>query len=570
MDFTIGIKNIANISCFNKIDEKGQTKTVNILHNIQVPEYLANYLKYLEVPQLIDDKFLLVVGDGALKAKIADVEAYNMMIGSSKKRVPSKLEFDDVAIIMMSLFTFRRIQMTDRNEDTILAIYIDNDESQKKGVYITNRKQMYGIMDPIAPKFKNKDLDDALDKIERVSKCVEQTRDKHLFAVNNGIYNSKTRELMPFSPDYVYLTKIPVDYKSQPINPVITAPDGYQWDVESWIADIADNDVEITTLIWQVIADCLQPHYSRKKSVWFYSEKGNNGKGTIGQLIKNLLGRGNYASLSVADFNHEFLKSTLIGVAANIADENDVDMYIDSVKDYKASITGDDININQKHKDPLRVQLSITNIQMMNGLPKTKDRSDSFYRRLIIVPFLKSFTNNGERTYIKNDYINRRDVLEYVLHKVLNIDFDEYIVPERSSELMADYKQDNDTVLDFWNALKDEWVWDLLPTQFVYDVYVAWDKRNNPSGKTVKQRDFNKRLVTIIEAQGEWIDSRKKNVRSNGRMDKGEPLIRAYGLDTKDRDGNYGDWANFANDICTHNGHVIYPRKDSYRGYVRL
>lgn len=568
----MGIKNTSTVININTTGDKGQQNTSHIPDAILEQEYLVDYLNSLDIPHIIDDNFLSVVKKGALKAKISDVEAYNMAFPKLKKKMPDRFDFDEVAVIMMTLYTFKSIQMTDRDDDTILAMYVNNTDSKKYGTYMSNTKYLFEIMEMIAPSFKNRDMQDVIDKIERSAKTVEQTKDKHLYAVNNGIYNSKTHELMPFSPDYVYLTKIPVDYKPQVIVPVITAPDGYQWDVESWIADLTDNDADTTTLIWQVIADCLQPNYSRNKSIWFYSEKGNNGKGTIGQLIKNLLGKGNYASLSVADFKHEFLKSTLLGVAANIADENDVDMYIDSVKDYKASITGDDININQKYEKPLRLQLLCTNIQMMNGLPKTKDRSDSFYRRLIIVPFLKSFTNNGERTYIKSDYINRREVLEYVLHKALNMDFDEYIVPARSAELLSDYKEKNNPVLEFWNDLKDEFVWDLLPTTFLYDLYKQWNAINNPSGKPMSSRSFIDTLRTVIQADGRWEDKTDRNgsVGSSGRMDADEPLITTYGLDQPDKSGKPSRWMNPSYNGTNAQMRRKFNRSNTYRGFVRL
>ena len=367
-------------------------QTLETPETIYIPDYLEEHLSSVTMPSKIDMQFLLELGSSTLKAKIADVEEYNMAVKSGKKRVPQRLDFDDVAIILMSLYIFKNIQMTERKEDTMLSVYVGDKESEKYGIYNTNTKYMFEVMERIAPNFKNKDMKDVLDKIERSVETIEPNRDRHIFAVENGIYNQKTKELKPFSPDFVFLTKIPVPYKDNPQNPIIVASDGYKWDVESWIEDIMSDDKDSATLIWQVIADCLQPNHSRHKSIWFYSEKGNNGKGTVGQLIKNLVGRGNYSSLSVSDFNHEFLKETLLGVAANISDENDVDIFIDSVKDYKASITGDDININRKYEKPLRVQFFGANIQMMNGLPKTKDRSDSFYRRLILVPFLKSFT----------------------------------------------------------------------------------------------------------------------------------------------------------------------------------
>lgn len=557
----------------NTID--GDDQPGNLAHipeDVYAPVFLEDYLKGLELPNRIDKKFFLKVGEDALKYKIADVEESNMGNGASKQRVPNKLEFDEVAVILMSILTFRSIQTTERIEDTLLAVYDDSPNSPMRGTYNTNKEYFYEIMERLAPKFKRKDMDDVLDKIKRSVPTVEQTKERHLFAVNNGIYNQKTKELIPFHPKYVYLTKITVDYKSHPINPVLPAPDGYQWDVESWIRDLTNNDDDTTTLLWQVIADCLQPNYSRHKSIWFYSEKGNNGKGTVGQLIKNLLGKGNYSSLSVADFNHEFLKSTLLGVAANIADENDVNMFIDSVKDYKASVTGDDININIKYGQPLPIQFNGTNIQMMNGLPKTKDKSESFYRRIILVPFLKSFTNNGERKYIKSDYINRKAVLEYVLHKALSIEFDEYIVPMKSAELLASYKEKNNPVMEFWNELKDEFVWDLLPTDFLYAMYEKWSEINNPSGKVMGKHTFKDTLSNVIVTQGDqWVDksaSTDSATSSNGKMDDDEPLITAYGLDKPYKNGKPNPWCSDYNGTNNQKKRE-FTRLSRYRGYVR-
>lgn len=555
-------------------DDNQSENRAHVPDDIFVPKYLADYLNNLVLPNQIENKFLIKVGEDALKKKIADVEQDNMSVKGNalKQRLPTKLEFDEVAVIMMSIFTFRSIQMTERVEDTLLAVYDHNKNSAKRGIYNPNSGYFCEMMERLAPNFKRHEMDEVLHKIERSVSTVEQTKERHLFAVKNGIYNRQTRQLMPFDSKYVYLTKIPVDYKLNPMNPVLTAPDGYNWDVESWIRDITDNDADTTTLIWQVIADCLQPNYSRHKSIWFYSEKGNNGKGTVGQLIKNLLGKGNYSSLSVTDFNHEFLRETLLGVAANIADENDVSIFIDSVKDYKASVTGDDININRKYQKPLRIQFNGTNIQMMNGLPKTKDKTESFYRRIILVPFMKSFTNNGEREYIKSDYINRKEVLEYVLHKALDMDFDEYIVPQRSAEVLDSYREKNNPVLEFWNEYKEQFVWDLLPTQFLYDLFVKWHERNNPSGKVMSKRTFMDDLLAVVQAQGDpWVDrtGQNKKIQSKGKMDDDEPLITEFGLDRHDRSGKATPWMCPDYNGDNRSKKREFPRMKEYRGLLR-
>lgn len=520
-----------------------------------IPIYVEDYLTQMSRPNVITSSFLSQVCNELLLNK----QQYIELNFGKRRALPDRLDFDEVACVLVTLFTFRNIRMSSTQMTSLLGIYVN--QGPQQGIYQTSRKDMYRLIEPLAPKFRNRDMDDVLDKIERLVPVVELSTQPHLSPVNNGIFNKETNELMPFNEAYVFTTKIPIDYVENPSNPIITMPDGDLWDVDSWIEDLMEDDDSVK-LIWQVIADTLQPNYTRGKSIWFYSEKGNNGKGTLGELIKNMLGRGNYSSLAVTDFRHEFLKEALLGVAANISDENDVDVYIDSIRDYKASVTGDDININRKYEKPITFQFLGTNIQMMNGLPKTKDKSDSFYRRLILVPFIKSFTNNGERSYIKQVYVKRRDVLEYVLHKALHIQFDEYTTPARSQALLDEYKTSNNPVMQFWEELEDEFVWDLLPTQFLYDAYISWFKRNNPVGKPLARQSFIENLVVITMKDGRWIDYTKqgKKARSKGRMDDDEPLITTLGL---------VEWTN-----KSYTGRDLvrlrdFERKTTYRGIQR-
>lgn len=544
--------------------------------------WLESFLDETPKPDNPTKETLTQIGDAALRAKIQDVEESNMEVAPRlRRRVPERLEFSEIAAILLHILSFRSIATSKQIDGGTLGVYVTGDNVMWKkgskfqnpeGIYSTNEKLFHYMMRQITEDIRQKEIEEALGIINTYAPEVSATTDTHLFPVNNGIYNQQTGVLEPFSEDYIFLTKINVDYNPNAQNPQIPEADGSYWDVESWLDGLSVSQ-EVNELLWQVIAASLQPNRGMNKSIWFYSESGNNGKGTVGQLIKNLLGKGNYSALSVIDFNHEFKKQDLLGVAANIADENDVDKYIDSVKDYKASITGDDVIINRKHKDPVRVQFRGLNIQMMNGLPKTKDKTGSFYRRLIIVPFIKSFTNNGEKSYIKSDYIARRDVLEYVLFKALSLQFDEFIVPQASSYLLDQYREKNNPVLDFWNEIHEEFQWDLIPKQFLYDLYLKWFERSNPSGTMIGQRTFFDQLSPIIDGDGNWenhIGSDKTNIRTGGKMDDDEPLITEYGLDKPYRNGAPSPWANPSYSGTSPQKNRDFTRKTKYRGILRL
>lgn len=527
----------------------------------QTPEYLKDFLTKLTIPSELTLDWLSTVGENALLEKRAYIEAENLMLASRlHKRIPDQLDFFETAVILAFIIPFKNIYVSKESNDTLLGAY--QMQGPHKGIYETNIETLYRLVDVVSPKFRDRDIQDTLNKIKRIVPTKTQTTDSNLVIANNGIFNKTTKKLEPFSPDYIYLAKLAIDYKDNPQNPILIADDGYKWDVDTWISELAI-DEETNQLIWQVISDFIQSGYSREKAIFFYSQSGNNGKGTLGQLMKNIVGKGNYSSLAIVDFKHEFLKESLLGVTANIADENDVDQYIDSIRDFKASITGDDINVNRKFEKPIRLQFRGTNIQMLNGLPKTRDKSDSFYRRLILVPFLKSFTNNGQRTYIKDVYIKNKEVLEYVLWKAFNMDFETFIIPERSKELLKDYKEINNPVVQFWNELESEFVWDLLPTQFLYDLFISWFSRNNPMGKPMSKQSFMDNLRIIIDSSTLWENHFEKNdkVKTGKKMIKDEPLITDYQL---------VNWYNQAR-LGSKPSEKLreFTRKSSYRGITR-
>lgn len=530
----------------------------NILQQeIGLPPYLVEFLEDLDPPVEMTPNWLRQVGYDVLRAKQSDVEMTNAAAEPRlRKRVPETLNFDEISIVLAYIMPWRSIEMA--TGVTLLGMY--EYSGDRAGLYTVNPKVQQRVVDYIARTYRTKQIQDVLEKIERLVPDVKQTADPNRTIVNNGIYNRKTKTLEPFDPKYVYIAKIATNYVHDAQPQIIKSPDGYVWDVDSWIKELALDD-DTNTLLWQVISDFVQSGRTRNKSIWFYSQRGNNGKGTFGQLLKTLVGELNYASLSVEQFNHEFYKSKLIGVVGVIGDENNADKYIDAVPDFKAAVSGDDVMINRKYAEPINYQFKGTIIQMINGLPRTKDKTDSFYRRIILVPFLKSFTNNGERPYIKNDYIKRPEVLEYILYKALNMDdFAEFIIPAKSSEALEDYKEINNPVIQFWNEISYQFKWDLLPTQFLYDLFASWYKRNNPNGKIMNKRSFIDGLALHLESDPKWAPSFKSVQKSNNKMNDDEPLITEYRLTS---------WMN--PNVFSNNQTKIrdFQRASGYRGVIR-
>ncbi|MGL9746401.1 DNA primase family protein [Enterococcus sp. DIV0170] len=522
---------------------------------LKTAQYLQELLKTID-PQKISDEYVYEFGVKALHELTTNIELENEGVAKNlQKRLPTQLTSVDCAVLLVRLYDFRKVHMSNNSKETLLSVYDRN-----TGLYRNDREYFEYLIKLISPNKTMRQCEEVLSDIKTVVSIVHRTDDKNLIAVENGIFNKKTKELEPFTSEYIFFSKLAIKYNESIKLPRIKANDGFRWDVEKWLTELANGDKEVTTLFWQVIADSIQGNFSRGKAIFFYSQSGNNGKGTIGQLIKNILGKGNYCSLSIDDFRQPFLRAQLVNTIANICDENNVDQYIDSVRDFKASITGDDIIINGKFEKPFPYQFRGSNIQMINGLPRTRDKSDSFYRRIILVPFLKSFQNNGERKEIKIDYIARNDVLEYVLKKALLMDFDEYIIPKISLELMDEYKEVNNSVLKFWKEMKTELVWDFIPKNFLYDLYKSWFYQNIPSGRTYSKQRFYENISGIIGNDNEWTLS-DNPVSVQKRMDADEPLITEYNLE------NWQDHRYTGNEQTRIRN---FERKDRYRGIWKV
>ena len=158
-----------------------------------IPIYVEDYLTQMSRPNVITSSFLSQVCNELLLNK----QQYIELNFGKRRALPDRLDFDEVACVLVTLFTFRNIRMSSTQMTSLLGIYVN--QGPQQGIYQTSRKDMYRLIEPLAPKFRNRDMDDVLDKIERLVPVVELSTQPHLSPVNNGIFNKETNELMPFN-----------------------------------------------------------------------------------------------------------------------------------------------------------------------------------------------------------------------------------------------------------------------------------------------------------------------------------------------------------------------------------
>ncbi|SHK52429.1 DNA primase family protein [Hespellia stercorisuis] len=414
-------------------------------------------------------------------------------------------------------------------DDGNFTIGLYQEDGENRGIYDTREDTIKEIIRKFNFTIDSKGIKEVIQALENIAPKKVRCTEKDLIPVNNGIFDYRNKILMDFDPEYVFTTKSHVDYVPNPINPVLTMPDGELWDVETWMQSLSD-DSEVVELLWQVVGSIIRPTVRFNKVILLYSTSGNNGKGTLCEFMRNICGSGSHTSIPVKDFGKDFMLQPLLYVSAVIVDENDTGTFLNSADSFKAAITHDIIRANIKFKEPISVRFEGMMVQCVNEIPKFQDKSESLYRRLLPIPMNKSF-KGIERKYIKEDYLARSEVLEYALHKVLHTDYYELSEPSACVELLGDVKIYNDPVRQFLEETLPAFSWDLIPNDFLYLFYRGWFALNIPSGKPIAKNGFLKEVKQLLkDGYPDW-ELTDNQVSPRGKMDYPEPLILTYNVD---------------------------------------
>ncbi|MCR5238329.1 MAG: DUF5906 domain-containing protein [Lachnospiraceae bacterium] len=504
---------------------------------------------------LLDKVVFEIIKENSHRAKISEL--------LNKYQIPPSLTPAMVARLMDATYYIRNVNMMDKKGDSfvaskVLAVYIN--AGPAKGTYVSDADTLKQIAIGFEENLTERDLNEVLKRLSLICKTVDRTMDQDLIAVNNGVFNFQTKKLLPFSSEYIFLYKLPVAYNPNAVNVTITADDGSKWDFESWMDSLSD-DPDIVSLLWEILSALVRPFVSWDKSFWFTNEKGCNGKGTLISLMRSLCGN-TAISIPLSQFSSRFGLANIIGKTAVLVDENDVGDFIENLANYKAVVTGDEIIVERKHENVVNYTFRGITVFCINDKPRIKDRTQSLYRRIAVVPFDHCFTGK-ERKEIKDDYLKRQEVLEYVLYRVLHMWTYSFTIPESCLRALEEYKVENDPIRQFAEEILPQITWDFAPFDFLFELYKCWFRKNNPNGRIEGSKKFNRAIVSIVDEGGTgWMSIPDNAPKRVGLlMDGPEYLIAEYEVSS---------WYNriyCGHDLCK----ICSPElKEIYRGIQRI
>ena len=377
------------------------------------------------------------------------------------------------------------------------VISIDNQLHIFNGQFYTNditeieRRILQAI-----PTLKRNQRAEVLELI-RINAPQMDVTDKKFICVKNGILNIYTRELMDFSSSMVFTSQVATAYN----------PDAYSKDLDAVLNKVACNDPDIRIQIEEMTASCIARH--PMGMCFILTGDGSNGKSTILDCIKSMLGKRNYSSLDFKDLTHQFRASALYGKLANIGDDIGSG-FIDDSSMFKKVATGETVTLEKKGRDAFETELHSTLIYACNEIPKINDKTNGLLRRLMLIPFNAEFSVN-DPDYDPNikDKLMSVESLEYLL----KIAVDRLLILENTSRKFTrsrksdELKTEYNAIINPLVAWLDEiggidWI-SCKDTSMVYLNYSAWCRDNGfvPESKSKLTRALKKYKITTKVAK---------------------------------------------------------------------
>ena len=204
--------------------------------------------------------------------------------------------------------------------------------------------------------------------------------------VENGILDISKNpvELIDYSEKFYFTKKLSVTYK-----PEAKCPNFLKF-----LSEILPEN-KFRLQIQEMFGWCLWRKYSHQVAFMLVGE-GSNGKSTLLAVLRFLLGNQNVTSISLQDIcGDRFASADLYQKFANIAGETRTKK-LEETEIFKSLTDGlSFIRVQRKFGQPFEFGNYAKLIFAMNEVPPTKDRTNAFYRRWVIIFFIVKFGDNG-------------------------------------------------------------------------------------------------------------------------------------------------------------------------------
>lgn len=332
-------------------------------------------------------------------------------------------------------------------EEMHLICYKDDIYGFKFGVhyYVTDKDIISYILKYIKPDAKKSLCNKVIFYLRHTLDYADVEINHDVVNFKNGLFDLYSRKFIEHNQAIFTINQLNIDYVD-----IITKNEN----VEKWLDDISNHNEARKKAILEVLGYCLTTRNNVQKFFVFYGPTGSNGKSFTLKVFEEIIGKDNISHKGMELLAEGFEVKGIKGKQLNISFE----LPVTKIKDtsvLKATTSGDTIETKVKlNPDTMVIVSFVKHIFATNYLPDVSDKTNGFYRRVYIIPFLNQF--DAKDTSFSEDEFLSRDNLNYLGRRALDAYLDmldrgnlEFSNEEESAKYVKEFENLNDSVKAF-------------------------------------------------------------------------------------------------------------------------
>lgn len=212
----------------------------------------------------------------------------------------------------------------------------------------------------------------------------------HLINLQNGIFNLDSLELDSHDPTFLMTSQLPFEYDEAATSP------WWKHYINTTFVDSSTVQVDesMVRLIQEAIAYSLTTDVSYQVMFWCIGE-GENGKGVLFHVLDKLAGESaTPLDLNTLGRSARYELATLVSKRLALCSESSSTKNLLEDATIKALVAGDKMQVRQIRREPFILEPQVKLWWAMNRLPAVADTSHGMWRRIVMIPFYRTFDDN--------------------------------------------------------------------------------------------------------------------------------------------------------------------------------
>ena len=399
-----------------------------------------------------------------------------------------KLPIGTITNILQALADFKMIGATEVES----SLYLYN---PVEGIYEERPHFIGRLVNRVTPEAMQRDRTEVMNRISNALDVSDITKNENLAVLKNGIFDVEKHQLLPFSSKYTFVTKTDAVWDENAVEEPVFGENN--WTLSKALNTYFDGQRDEITAFFYACQNAILTNRPSRAFVYFYSKAGQTGKGTLTQLLINLVGKRNAGSANIETIESRFGLASVYDKALIYGNENDSPLSKNGSNNLKNLATGDGITVDRKGISAITVSPTPLVVQSMNTEPNFAIYNGGIKSRARIFVFEHSFVDAGdENTLVKSEYINSPELLKWLTHKVLSMD-----VPDRLPNFKASLAATDEAQSRAFD-IYDEWITERFesfkgtefPIKALFTDFNLWLREQDYDGEKISQIKFSKEL----------------------------------------------------------------------------